>query len=302
MASHLIVVLVLILVAGPASAGQQAQAPPAQKPVAASPSDASQIPVSIDDIKKGLEEPPQTKKLNLTPVQPTFTVHVYGDRPLLVPFKDTLKQPWEPIPPGGIEAYEFLNMVTPPQARPYGAFNSGELAQVALTSLLASLGMREIGKGVQSAEKAARARAEVDARAEIEGELAALKAANAAAEADGAGAGTQGASCGHPPGMLTPTTAGDTVTSPRLIKRVNPNLSGIGHSYPGGPVIVEAGVDEHGRVVSTCVVTGVDADVNKVTEDAVRQWLFVPAHRKSDGTPVGLVVAVAVEVHPPAGR
>ncbi len=291
--------LALVLFATPVSAAQPQQPTPQQNPAQTNTATTDQLPVSVQDIKKGLEEPPPPVKLNLTPVQPTFTVHVYGDRPLLVPFQDTLKQPWEAIPPGGINAYEFLNMTTPPQARPYGAFTSGELAQVALTSLLTSLGMREIGKGVRSAQQAARSRAEAEARDEIQGELNALKAANAAAAA---GHGDGGGTCEHPPGLLTPAAAGDTVTSPRLIKRVNPNLAGVLHPYPGGPIIIEAGVDEHGRVVSTCVVTGVDADVDKLTEAAVRQWRFEPARKKADGAPVGLIVAVAVEIHAPGDR
>ncbi len=296
----------LVLVAA-ALAAEQTQLPAQQKPAEQRPATANagqvdQLPVSIEDIKKGLEEtPPPARKLNLTPLQPTFTVHIYGDRPLLVPFKETLKQPWEPIPPGGIEAYEFMNMVTPPQARPYGAFNSTELAQVALTSFLSGLGMQEIAKGVHAARQARREREEADARAEIEGELTALQAANAAASADGGGAAPARA-CDPPPGLLTPTTAGDTVTSPRLVRRVNPNLSGVTHAYPGGPVIIQAGIDEHGKVISTCVVTGVDPDVDTLTESAVRQWRFEPARRKADGTPVGLLVAVSVEIHPPPAR
>jgi hypothetical protein len=60
----------------------------------------------------------------------------------------------EPVPAGGLYAFEQQRLLNPPNhrpaAQPWGAFTSGELAQVAATSTLAALLSRYLAQGFQN--------------------------------------------------------------------------------------------------------------------------------------------------------
>ncbi len=124
-------------------AAQRPQGPPA-KPDPADPAD-SKLPtpealgVSLDRVKFALEQtqPPQ---ITIEPNAPTFRIQVIERRKFILPeFAEGLKIGWAPVPSGGLDYYEFMKMVTPPQAQPFGAFSSSQLPQIMATSLVASL-------------------------------------------------------------------------------------------------------------------------------------------------------------------
>jgi len=95
--------------------------------------------ISLDRVKSALEAEP-AGRLKIQEDQPTFRVTIVEKRKVWLPdYVESLKFKWEPIPTGGLYFHEFINMVTPPQARPYGAFDARELVQVVGTSLVASL-------------------------------------------------------------------------------------------------------------------------------------------------------------------
>jgi hypothetical protein len=138
-------------VAGPgdlwAAAAQSQQQPPATESHEVGQPTPEDLGVSLDRVKFALARLPR-HLLKINPDTPTFRVQIIEKRPITVPsFTETLKVPRQWVPSGGIANYEFMNMVTPPQARPYGAFNSGELAQVAATSLVSALIMYGLQQG-----------------------------------------------------------------------------------------------------------------------------------------------------------
>ena len=159
----------------PSPAGT-AQAPPAVK---TSPPSVADLPISLDNIRKALDEaPPAPPTLQLGDL-PTFRVTVYGQRkPLLPEFSESLKQAWQPVVPGGIHNKEILDMITPPQARPYGAFINSDLLQVAATALANALLQRGAVKGYGVLQAGVRSWREEQIRREVEAELEAFKRAN----------------------------------------------------------------------------------------------------------------------------
>jgi hypothetical protein len=86
-----------------------------------------ELGVSLDRIKFALAQA-QPLQLKIKPDAPTFRVQIVErQRPWLLNFQESLKIPWAPVPSGGSDYYEFMKMVTPPQAQPFGAFSSSEL-------------------------------------------------------------------------------------------------------------------------------------------------------------------------------
>jgi IS4 transposase len=59
---------------------------------------------------------------------------------------------------------------------------------------------------------------------------------------------------------------------PKVVKRVEPDLSTLGLPYPCGIVILEIGINERGEVVSSCVSRGVRADFDRAAQAATRKW------------------------------
>lgn len=135
-----------------------------------------ELPISVERIQQELERAPA---LDTVPSRPIFRLEVFGDRTRLL-------DPIEWLPPeqrairsnGPLWHDEYLAMVTPPQARLYGAFSPGELAQVTATSLVQALATRGIVGAVKSALRDRRQR---EAEAEVDAAIAAWKAARDAA-------------------------------------------------------------------------------------------------------------------------
>jgi hypothetical protein len=154
--------------AGPAQSQQPEPATKSQDAGQPTPGD---LGVSLERVKFALGQAAPLR-LRIVPDAPTFRVQVIEKRPFSLPsFRETLKIPRQPIPSGGIANYEFMNMVTPPQARPYGAFNSGELAQVAATSLISSLIMYGLKQAAGYAFDQYRQSVEARTREEVRHEL-----------------------------------------------------------------------------------------------------------------------------------
>ena len=133
-------------VAGPADlragVAQSQQPKPAAESEEVGQSTPGDLGVSLNRVKFALAQA-ALPRLKIVPDAPTFRVQVIEKRPFSLPsFIESLNIPRQPVPSGGIANYEFMNMVTPPLARPYAAFNSGEFAQVVATSLISSLMVR----------------------------------------------------------------------------------------------------------------------------------------------------------------
>jgi protein TonB len=63
----------------------------------------------------------------------------------------------------------------------------------------------------------------------------------------------------------------------------HPDLSALAHGTRGD-VILDAVIDEHGRITGLTLLKGLDPSVDQAVIATVRQWLFTPATR--DGVPV----------------
>lgn len=169
-------VLVIVLsMAAPTDLWAGAAQSQQPKPAAESPEDQQPTPgdlgVSLDRVKFALAQT-ALPKLKIVPDTPTFRVQVIEKRPInLPPFIETLKIPRQWVPSGGIANYEFMNMVTPPLARPYAAFNSGELAQVVATSLVSALIMYGLRQGAGYVRDWYRESLEARTREDVQREL-----------------------------------------------------------------------------------------------------------------------------------
>jgi len=102
-----------------------------QPATATSPASSStELPVSLDRIQRALSVP---KAIDLTEQHPVFRVEIVGRKPTL---EEILGEKFwiGPVSYGGMTHQDFLDMVTPKMAQPYGGFSGGHLlAQVALT-------------------------------------------------------------------------------------------------------------------------------------------------------------------------
>ena len=142
------------------------------------------LPVSFDRIKRGLaaRESPLAAASTTSIGTPTFRMTIVGHRFLMPDFKETLKPGWQPVAPGMLYHAEFLNMVTPGQARPYGAFVNGELLQVAFTSLVNHYTAVATKQAVKAVKRTLKTQKQRRIHEQVQEELAALERANTAAK------------------------------------------------------------------------------------------------------------------------
>jgi hypothetical protein len=169
----------------PDAMAQDAGAPqPSERDATAEPRpaptvDVDDLPISIERIQKGLARQPA---MTTVPSRPIFRLEVFGEQRRLAGDIDWLDPEHENSayrPNGPRWHNEFLSMVTPPEARAYGAFSPGELLQVAVTSLAQALGTRAVVGAVKSATRDRRQR---QAEAEVDAAIAAWKAQRQAVE------------------------------------------------------------------------------------------------------------------------
>jgi hypothetical protein len=140
--------------------------------------DVDALPISLERIGEQLEKPPV---LDLSATRPTFRVQIYGTRPRWTTSIDWLGTAEGGTPPVGTPWHDqFVNMVTPPQARSFGAFTGTDLLQVMATSLAQGLGASAVVGKIKSS---LRDRRERQAREEVDAAIAEWKK-----ERDAAGA------------------------------------------------------------------------------------------------------------------
>jgi hypothetical protein len=116
-----------------------------------------QLGVSLERVRFALGQaaPPP---LRINADTPTFKIQIVEKRRLFLPeFVEGLKIPWQPVPAGGRDNYDLMNMITPPEVRPYAAFNSTELAYVVPWSLASALlvdGLMQAGRYIRNESRA----------------------------------------------------------------------------------------------------------------------------------------------------
>jgi len=116
-------------------AGQQPAAAPQSQPSASS----SELPVSLDRIQRALSAP---APIRLTEQTPVFRLEIAGRKPTL---EDILGQNFwfGPTPYGGMTHREYLDMVTPKMAQPFGGFSGKYLLAAAALTLAEQWALRE---------------------------------------------------------------------------------------------------------------------------------------------------------------
>jgi hypothetical protein len=152
---------------------------PSSKPEASSPSkDAakegkkdqeSSLPVSIDKIKKELEQPPALTLRGLDE-KPTFKLEVRERQKIsLDDLIKSLDFKAGPVPAGGVYAYEMQRQMfhptNNPLVQPYAAFNQGQLLTILVENLV---GKYLAGKAAGAVTSAMRERAVAQAREEVQ--------------------------------------------------------------------------------------------------------------------------------------
>jgi hypothetical protein len=124
------------------------------------------LPVSVDRIRKALQERPAQPLLGLRE-QATFRIEVQ-QRNRLQDLLDTLDFRTGPPPPGGIYAAEMQRVMFPsvsnPLRQPFAAFNQPELLTILIQTIA---GTYLAGKAVDAVTRVERAAAEAAARAEL---------------------------------------------------------------------------------------------------------------------------------------
>jgi hypothetical protein len=150
------------------------QQPAAPAPSTAAPAQAEQpaatsdLPVSLDRIQRALSAPPT---IDLKEQHPVFRLEVIGRKPTL---EDLLGERFwiGPTPYGGMTHSEFLDMVTPKLAQPYGGFSGGYLVAQAALTIAEQWALKSAIKKFQSAltdrEREAARREVMDALAALE--------------------------------------------------------------------------------------------------------------------------------------
>jgi len=147
-----------------------AQGPAASSSDGATPASnqvAGDLPVSLDRIREQLNKPAESRLRNLD-VKPDFTMQIAEQR-RIDEIMSKLDFKSGPAPAGGLYGYEqqrmLFNPTDHPLQQPYAAFSGGEFITIAVENLIARyLG----GRVLSSVSSAERARAEAEARGEVE--------------------------------------------------------------------------------------------------------------------------------------
>ena len=142
--------------------GQQPAAPAPQTGAS------TDLPVSLDRIQRALSAPPA---IDLKEQHPVFRVEVYGRKPTL---EDILGERFwiGPTPYGGMTHQEFLDMVTPKLAQPFGGFSGKYLVAETALALSEQWALKQAIKKYQGAlsnhEREAARKEVLDALAALE--------------------------------------------------------------------------------------------------------------------------------------
>jgi hypothetical protein len=123
-------------------------------------------PSDLLRIREALEREP----IDISSPLPTFRIEIEE-------FLLRTRRPWEDdspvgrnvrVPVGGLWHYEFLNMVTPPEARGAAMYTNGEVAQLLASGLIAGLAMKAVGAVVNDVRNAERNAIREQVRRELE--------------------------------------------------------------------------------------------------------------------------------------
>lgn len=164
--------LALLALAAGAGAQTAPAAPRATAPAAASaspgePPDAD-LPVSLDRIRRGLSRQDTLASAAAQQWRPMFRVEVDGELPSFSAFIGEGESLTGPSPWGSMTHSDFLQMVTPPQARSFGASTNSDLLQVLATSLLSGFAVQGVMSAVQAVPDIIRRGREAAARREVQ--------------------------------------------------------------------------------------------------------------------------------------
>jgi hypothetical protein len=171
--------LALLFTAVFVAASAQAQPPPTstQPDPSSVPQDAKSgkdakdrelnLPVSLDKIREGLQQPQSLVSLRSLDERPIFRLQIL-ERQKIEELLASLTFKSGPTPAGGVYMFEqqrvMFNPVDHPLMQPYSAFSGNELMTILVENLVGKyLG----GKLVSTVSKAERARAEAAARDEV---------------------------------------------------------------------------------------------------------------------------------------
>ena len=173
--------IVLLVFSSSALPSQNPQTPPQQtapkKPDAQQPTvdPKIELPVDLDRIQRALAKTPMLRFDDQN--RPVFRVQVFGDKPTI---DDILGPGWQtgPVPYGSMSHQEFLNMVTPTEARGYAGFTNKEGMTVAATSLALQWTLQ---KAIRKFKETQNEREREAARREVLDALNALEEARAKA-------------------------------------------------------------------------------------------------------------------------
>ena len=161
---RLLVMLAALALAAPAAA--QAPAAPAAAAPPAAQDRAADLPVSLTRIREALEKPDDSR-LQHFDVRPDFSVQIEEQR-RINEILSKLDFKTGPAAAGGLYGYEqqrrLFNPTDRPLQQPYAAFSGGELITIAFENLIAKYLGEKVVDGITSA---ARARAEAQAREEV---------------------------------------------------------------------------------------------------------------------------------------
>jgi hypothetical protein len=165
-----LMVVVWLLRCAAASAQTSGAPPPPAPPPSPPPVNVDALPLSLDRIAEQLEKP---SALRLDTTRPTFRVQIYGQRQRWLGDIDWLGTADGRKLPVGVPWHDqFLNMVTPQEARSFGAFEGTDLLQVMATSLVQRLATESV---VGAIKAAIRERRERQAKEEVDAAIAAWK-------------------------------------------------------------------------------------------------------------------------------
>jgi len=150
-------------------AGQQPAPPqPAASSSTTTTSESAQLPVSLDRIQRALAAP---APLELKEQHPIFRLEVFGRKPTL---EDLLGEKFwfGPTPYGGMTHREFMDMVTPKEAQPFGSVTGKYLVADVALSLAEQWALKTAIKKFQTAksenEREAARKEVLDALADLE--------------------------------------------------------------------------------------------------------------------------------------
>ena len=179
--AHSSLIVLLLVPSSALSLQNPPQTPPEQtapkKPDAQQPTvDPNiELPVDLERIQRALAKTPMLRFDAQN--RQVFRVQVFGDKPTI---DDILGPGWNagPVPYGSMSHQEFLNMVTPDEARGYAGFTNKEGAIVAATSFALQWTLQ---KAIRKFKETQNEREREAARKEVLDALNALEEARAKA-------------------------------------------------------------------------------------------------------------------------